>query len=120
MEGVEMKMMKKLFLLAILIFWSVPAFGLRCGNDIISTGDTDLDVQLKLKKCGEVINRNIIKKEITSNYHLKNKRDIEMDAEERLVERWYIRITEQGGAYCYPLNFSGGILKEIGKWTKCD
>lgn len=115
-----MRMMKRLFILAILILWCVPAYGIRCSNDIISTGDTDLEVQLKLKKCGEVINRNIIKKEITSNFNTRKNRDIEVSGEEQLVERWYIRISEQGGMYCYPLTFSGGILKEIGKWTKCD
>ena len=115
-----MKMMKRLFIVGLLMLWVVPAYGIRCSNDIISTGDTDLEVQLKLKKCGEVIKKDVIRKESTSNYNIKNHRDIEINEEERLIERWYIRVNEQGGVYCYPLNFVEGILKKIGDWTKCD
>lgn len=116
-----MRMMTRLITAVLAIFFVCgPAYGIRCANDIISTGDTDMAVRLKLENCGEIIDRRVIKKEITSNADAKNHQDVEINAEERLVERWYIRVSEQGGKYCYPLTFSEGILKEIGNWTKCD
>ena len=115
-----MKMMKRLLILAILTLWCAPAYGIRCSNDIISTGDRDLEVKLKLKDCGEVISKDIIGKETTSSHNINSKQHIEITKEEQLIERWHIRVVEQGGKYCYPLIFRGGILTEIGSWTQCD
>jgi len=40
--------------------------------------------------------------------------------EKKIIERWYIRVKERGGFYCYPLLFEEGVLVEIGRWKKCE
>ena len=87
--------------------------GIRCANDIISKGDTTFEVELKLKECGEVIDKQVIRKESVK------KNDVEKRKEETYIDRWYIRVREQGGKYCYPLVFEEGVLKEIGNWKRC-
>lgn len=88
--------------------------GIRCANDIISTGDTDFEVKMKLEDCGELLDKQLLRKETVRH------RDFEKRKEEKYIQRWYIRVKEQGGHYCYPLMFEEGVLKEIGGWKKCE
>lgn len=93
-------------------FYSADA-GIRCANDIISTGDTDFQVKLKLEGCGELLDKQVIRKETV------RKNDFEKRKEEKYIQRWHIRVQELGSHYCYPLIFEEGVLKEIGDWKKC-
>lgn len=95
---------------ACLVVCSHAAAGIRCGNDIIDTGNTKMQVTVKLQHCGEVLDKDTQKKEITQG---------EIKTEE-IVETWYVRIKERGNVYCYPLNFVDGTLDTIGKWTRCN
>ena len=89
--------------------------GIRCANDIISTGETTSQVQMKLQLCGEVLSKEVVGEEAE-----KVKQGDEQKERKKLVERWYIRVQERGGKYCYPLTFEEGILQNIGNWSKCD
>jgi hypothetical protein len=105
---------KQIFLMAILIFSAAPVYaGIRCLDDIISEGDTNYEVMLKLEKCGEFISKDVIRKEISFDQDKNIEKEIP-------VEQWHIKVLEQGGTFCYPLDFQEGVLKEIGKWTKCE
>lgn len=113
----------KTFSLAVLILviatYSNPIHaGIRCENDIISIGDTSSEVMVKLSRCGQVLNKEVIRKE-TSVETNKNKSD-EKVKKEKLIELWSIRVKERGGMYCYPLTFEEGRLQSIGRWSRCD
>lgn len=113
----------KIFALAIFISviatYSYPIHaGIRCENDIISKGDTSSEVMLKLSRCGEVLNKEVIRKE-TSVETNKNKSG-EKIKKEKLIELWFIRVKERGGMYCYPLTFEEGRLQRIGDWSRCN
>ena len=90
--------------------------GIRCENDLISPGETTFEVQVKLGKCGEVLNKEVVGTQTTK----EKKADDKVEEKEKVVERWYIRVQERGGMYCYPLTFEDGLLTNIGNWTKCD
>lgn len=110
-----MKLKRYLYVLLVLLLSAVAAqAGIRCANDLISKGDTTFEVQLKLKQCGEVLGQEVIRKE-----RIQGKGDVDIEVERR-IELWHIRVQEQGGAYCYPLTFEEGTLKEIGSWKRCD
>lgn len=105
------------FLLTVLTLYICPAHaGIRCENDIISLGETTFEVQVKLSKCGEVLNKEVVGTQTTK----EKKADDKVEEKEKVVERWYIRVKERGGMYCYPLTFEDGLLKNIGNWSKCD
>lgn len=89
--------------------------GIRCGNDLISVGDTSFEVRIKLDLCGSIIEKERVG--TTTETQSEGEKAV---AEERNIERWYIRVNEKGGAYCYPLTFEGGRLLEIGTWRKCN
>jgi hypothetical protein len=109
-----MIMLKRLFILVISFFLAVPvSAGVTCSNTIISTGDTNLEVLSKLKKCGKILNKDAMWKESAS----KENNTIN---KEWLVEHWYIKVSEQAGIYCYPLTFNKGVLKDIGNLEKCE
>lgn len=112
-----MKPTALVFSLLVLILYAVPAqAGIRCENDIISTGETTFQVQAKLSMCGEVLGKEVVGTQTTK----EKKADDKVEEKEKLVERWYIRVNERGGKYCYPLTFEDGLLQNIGNWTKCD
>lgn len=92
--------------------------GIRCKNDIISIGETSSEVMLKLSMCGEVLNKEVIRKETSIEIN-KNKSG-EKVKREKLIELWYIRVKERGGMYCYPLTFEEGRLQSIGDWSRCN
>lgn len=88
--------------------------GIRCRNDIISTGENKLEVTIKLRACGEILDKTSYVKEKT------HKLGSDKTSSDVLVEQWHVRIRERGGYYCYPLVFEDGVLKSIGKWTRCN
>ncbi len=101
----------------VITLYVYPVYGgIRCENDIISVGDTSSEVTIKLQKCGEVLNKEVIKKETI----IDEKKSGETVKKEKLVELWSIRVKERGGMYCYPLTFEEGRLQSIGNWSKCD
>ena len=105
------------FLMVLVAFFqgTQASAGIRCGNDLISVGDTSFEARIKLETCGTVIDKERVG--TTTETQSGGKRAA---ARERLIERWYIRVHERGGTYCYPLTFEEGLLKEIGIWRKCD
>lgn len=110
----------KLLILAVLtmvptMLWS-PAFaGIRCGNDLISIGDSSSQVMMKLSKCGEVLGKEVVSKET-----IKESKQNGETKKEKWIEKWHIRVKERGSMYCYPLVFEEGALKDIGSWSRCD
>ncbi len=98
-----------------LLFALCPAnAGIRCGNDIISTGDTKVEVMVKVKTCGEILEKDgyVREKTYTSS---ENKET----TTQTKVDQWYIRVKEKGSNYCYPLTFEDGELTTIGRWSRC-
>jgi hypothetical protein len=105
--------------ISVIATYSYPTHaGIRCENDIISIGETSSEVILKLGRCGEVLNKEVIRKE-TSVETNKNKSGEKVKIE-RLIELWHIRVKERGGMYCYPLTFEEGRLQRIGNWSRCN
>jgi hypothetical protein len=101
--------MKKLLIIAgLVITFLLPnnGFAIRCGNDLIQIGDTAFQVPMKLKECGQVLNKYVARR--NSSRSSRNK-----------VELWHIRVEERVSAYCYPLFFESGILTKIRDWTEC-
>jgi hypothetical protein len=101
---------KKLLIIIVMVisivFPNIVFAGIRCGNDIIEIGDTTFEAQIKLQECGQVLGKDFVQKSLG-------------DGTINKVENWYIRVEERGGAYCYPLIFESGVLKEIGNWKEC-
>jgi len=96
------------------------AADIRCGNDFISPGDSTFEVTIKMGKCGEILGKENVGKETTTTKEHGPGRDTTKTEVEKMIERWYIQVQEQGGKYCYPLTFEEGILKKIGNWKKCN
>ena len=107
-----------ILMLAITIYSHPVYAGIRCENDIISIGETSAEVMIKLSRCGEVLNKEVVSKE--TSVDTNKKKSDEKVKKEKLMELWYIRVKERGGMYCYPLTFEEGRLKSVGNWSKCD
>jgi len=59
-----MKYLYFVFILIITISYTPLAFsGIRCDRDLISDGDTTLEVTVKIQKCGEIIGKEVIRSE---------------------------------------------------------
>lgn len=84
--------------------------GIRCGNDIISIGNTKILVTNKIQSCGRILDKDTYTKEISDS----------SGGEGIRIDFWSVRIKERGGHYCYPLTFEDGILTTIGSWSRCD
>ena len=108
-----------ILLFAITTIFSFPTnAGIRCENDIISIGDTSSEVIIKLRRCGELLYKEVVKKEIIVN---KSKKQVgEKIRKEKLIDIWHIRVNERGHMYCYPLYIEEGRLQSIGRWSRCD
>ena len=110
--------------IAILMFvittiYSFPVdAGIRCENDIISVGDTSSEVIIKLRRCGELLYKEVVRKEITVKKPVKKKD--EKIREEKLIDIWHVRVKQRGHWYCYPLYLEEGRLQSIGRWSRCD
>ena len=124
------KLFKQLIIIFLIIVFLMPAAALariRCGNDIISKGDSSGRVRMKLRKCGEILEKEIIEEHTEGTFsagtrHVKNHTytsgDFQSDTER--TERWYILVHETGGDYCWSIIFRGGILIEFEDWERCD
>ncbi len=108
---------KHLIPTAILFFlftFSAANAGIRCGNDIISTGDTKTQVLIKIKSCGEILEKDSYVRGTTYT----SSKTYETTTQTK-IDQWYTRINERGSYYCYPLTFENGKLTTIGKWSRC-
>jgi hypothetical protein len=106
-------------LLLVLTLYAFPVYaGIRCKNDLISIGATSSEVMVKLSRCGEVLNKEVVRKE--TSVDTDEKESVGKVKKEILIELWYIRVNERGGMYCYPLTFEEGRLQSVGRWSKCD
>ena len=99
---------------AIFLDNGVAFSGIRCGNDIISVGDTKTIVASKIQSCGQIIDKDSYIKE-TENSSEENSIKIQ-----KKIDLWSVRIQERGSHYCYPLTFEDGILIDIGSWDRCN
>ncbi len=108
-----------ILLVAITTVYTFPTnAGIRCENDIISVGDTASVVMIKLRKCGELLYKEVVKKEIKINKSTKQKG--EKIKKEKLIDVWHVRVNERGHHYCYPLYLEDGRLQSVGRWSRCD
>lgn len=107
----------QIFIFLVLIFsgHATVSAGIRCGNDIISPGDTKTLVAGKLQSCGDILDRDSYVKETTTTAS-----ETETTTGSQKIDIWSIRITERGNSYCYPLTFEDGLLTEIGSWSRCN
>ena len=105
-----------MLLIIFVLFLVVPSAwaGIRCGNDIISTGDTRVQVRAKISACGEILETDTFVRE-TTRKRKKEKFTIQIK-----VDQWFIKVRERGSFYCYPLTFEDGKLTDIGRWTRCN
>ncbi len=101
--------MKHLYFVVLLIaVISYPQFAhpaIRCDRDLISDGDTTLEVTVKIQKCGEIMGKEVIRSE---------------DSVGRKREQWLIRVYESYHYYCYLLKFKDGVLDSIEYLRRCD
>jgi len=93
---------------ATLISHSAEA-GIRCGNDLISIGDSTMTVMTKLSGCGRVVHRETLRTE----EEFQRGKWVTVT-----VTEWYIVVEERGRKYGYPLTFKGGRLIAIGRWHR--
>ena len=124
------KFFGQLTIVVLVVVFLIPAAALariRCGNDIISKGNSSARVRMKLKKCGEFLGKEIIEERTDGTFgartrHKKNysytSGDFQSTTER--TERWHILIHETGGDYCWELIFRGGILIKFEDWESCD
>lgn len=113
-----MKVLFSSILMAAIILSASPTLaGIRCGNDIISIGDTSFEVMAKISRCGEVLSKETVGKETSIENGSTTGDKIK---KVRVVELWYVRVKEGSNSYCYPLTFEEGRLKNIGSWKRCD
>ena len=107
-------------MLASFLFYGGIAFaGVRCGNDIISIGDSKTTVVGKLRSCGEILNKDTYTKE--EEKQLDKKEGGEKIKIQKRIDLWSIRIRERGNNhYCYPLTFEDDVLTEVGQWSRCE
>jgi len=94
-----------LFLLIMLLnINSASAFAIRCSNDLIREGNSKFEVIMTLKKCGTILEKELIRSADTN----------------KKIEMWLIQVLEMGGHYCYELTFKDAILIERKLLGKCD
>jgi hypothetical protein len=106
-----------------MIYPNISMARIRCGNDTISIGDTSYRVTTKVRKCGEVLDKEVIETtaEGTMSYNPNSDTESVNYQEDRIErERWWIKVNERGGSYCYPLIFEGGKLIKVERWERCD
>jgi hypothetical protein len=100
--------MKHLYSLVILIAtvsYTQIVYPLHCDNDLIREGDSKLVVTMKIPKCGEIIDKQVIKSQ---------------HSEGRKREEWLVRVYQLGHYYCYLLKFKEGVLDDIEYIQQCD
>ena len=110
-------------LLSLFVFPNMVSAGIRCGNGLIKIGDSTYQVNKKLEKCGEVLDREVIETHAsgTASYDPYSDTTSVHFQENRInKERWWIRVDERGGSYCYPLIFKKGKLIDIEPWERCN
>lgn len=83
-------------LIAGLLLASAPAPAMRCGSDLVQTGDYKFEV---LDKCGEPDQKELV------GYSINRRGDREMK-----IEQW---IYGPAGGLYYILHFEGATLKQI-------
>jgi hypothetical protein len=85
---------KKLFIIVAMVISVVlpnVVFAIRWGNDRIQIGDTTFEVQAKMKECGQILDKDVVRRNASGGSYIK-------------IEHGYIRVEERASAYCYPLS----------------
>jgi hypothetical protein len=119
-----------LILIAIFAFPNLGMARIRCGNDLISEGDTAFDVAIRMRNCeGEIVGRQTIGErgtghvEMNTTYQNRGKTSYSegtIYAKSAVEERWYVRLKEGAYHYCYRFLFLRGTLEKIEGWERCD
>jgi len=114
-------------LLTMLLIPTAASARIRCGNDIISKGDSAFEVKFKLRQCGELFGKEVIQEESSTSFsarikHRKSSSHVngQSHSEIAVTERWYIVINERGGDYCWTVIFKRGELYEFEDWERCN
>ena len=111
--------MKNSIIISLIFMFLVPGVvsaRIRCGNNIISKGDSSAKVMMGIRKCGEIIEKEVIQENIKGTI----RRNGDFNATSELTERWYMVVNQSGGDYCWTLIFKGGRLFEFENWDRCD
>ncbi|MGB5155862.1 DUF2845 domain-containing protein [Desulfobacterium sp. N47] len=117
--------MKKLSIYIYFIILSVAltastASALRCGNDLISEGDSTSKVRITLKNNGgEIIEKTY--SDARGGKSSNSKKKGRYSSHTGVIEKWFIRAPSgYGRPYCYELTFVGSKLEEIGSGVDCN
>ena len=78
-------MQNSLIILLLLTLTSLPAYALRCGNRLVSEGDTKLEL---LRHCGEPEHKSWRKEYYPIRVYDRHTGEYRLAREERLVEEW--------------------------------
>ena len=114
-------------LLSIFLIPQTTSARIRCGNNLISKGDSSFEVKYRLRQCGELIGKEVIQENSEGSFsanvqHKKNRSRVNgnFQSETELTERWFIVINTRGGDYCWTVIFKGGVLYEFEDWERCN
>jgi len=127
------KLLLYIYLLILLLALSAnPAIALRCGNDLITEGDTTSKVKVVLKNNGgEIIEKEYVGSQGDRTINSRTKGTVNLKTKRHHTsgshtssavsgEKWLISAPSgYGRPYCYELTFVGSVLKEIGSGVEC-
>jgi hypothetical protein len=85
-------------------YYGSNAYSFRCDNELIKEGDYKFEVSMTLKKCGTVLEKEIIRS---------------ADTNEK-IELWFVKAYNMGYHYCYELTFKDARLTRINHLGQCD
>ena len=92
------------YIILLLFLNTDTALAIRCSNDLITEGESKFEVMLTLKKCGSVLEKEVIRSSDT----------------QKKIDKWLIRVLELGGHYCYELTFADAKLVAIDLLERCE
>jgi hypothetical protein len=120
----------KLTIVFLMVVFLIPAAAfarIRCGNDIITKGDSSGRVMVKLRKCGELLEREIIEENTEATFsgrtkYKKNRSDSSGNfrSATEVSERWHVIIHKREGDIYWQLIFRGGNLIKFEDWERSD
>lgn len=117
-------------LIGVLVYAAPVPARIRCGNTLISEGDSVFEVSFRMKQCeGEVLGQQVVglrtagKVDMSTTYDNRDRTAYSegtIRTKSATEESWYVRLKEGPYRYCYRLFFFRGRLDKIEGWERCD
>jgi len=102
------------------------ASSLRCGNDLIYTGDPAYVVERKIERCGRILQRSVTGERKMREwvpfghpFPESDRRYGRTTVRTVVIETWFV-LVDSYTDYCYELTFEGGRLMKIGDFQDCE